>query len=77
MNKTNQLMEKGQRNRLIAVGVLVVLFTLGMAIDEGDYLAGKHTGAVVYLQVYSAFLLLLVYIVPFCILMKRLCQNTG
>ena len=77
MNKTNQLMEKGQRNRLIAVGVLVVLFTLGMAIDEGDYLAGKHTGAVVYLQVYSAFLLLLVYIVPFCILMKRLCQKYG
>lgn len=68
---------KQYKNRIIAAGVLILLFTLGMAIDEGDYLAGKHTSAAVYLQVYTAFLLLLVYIVPFCILMKRLCKKYG
>lgn len=68
---------KQYKNRIIAAGVLILLFTLGMAIDEGDYLAGKHTSAAVYLQVYDAFLLLLVYIVPFCILMKRLCKKYG
>lgn len=72
MNKINQ---KGEHKRLFVAGVLILLLSLGMVIDEGDYVTHKQISTTVYLQVYSAFLVLLVYIVPFCFLIKRLCRK--
>lgn len=72
MNKINQ---NGERKRLFVAGVLILLLTLGMVIDEGDYVTHKRISTTVYLQVYSAFLVLLVYIVPFFFLIKRLCRK--
>ncbi|MGN1382780.1 MAG: PrsW family glutamic-type intramembrane protease [Eubacterium sp.] len=62
--------ENRRKRRLIVTGVLIFLLTCGMAVDEGDFLGGKHASAGQYLMVYSAFLPLLIYIVPFCVFMK-------
>jgi RsiW-degrading membrane proteinase PrsW (M82 family) len=65
-------MNKQNKKRMVVTGLLILLFALGMTINEGDFLGGKHTSVTMYLQVYSAFLLLLAYIVPFYLLMKQL-----
>lgn len=67
--------EKKRRKWILAVGTLGLLFSLGVGIDEADFLGGDHTSTQQYLEVYSAFLLLLVYIVPFCIWMRSICRN--
>lgn len=75
MNPMDRQIGKQQRIRMGMAGGLILLFTLGMAIDEADFLGSRHTSATAYLQVYSAFLLMLVYIVPFSLLMRRLCRR--
>ncbi len=64
-----------RRRRLIAAGILILLFAFGTVINESDFLGRDRTTAVQYLEVYSAFPLLLVYIVPFCLVMKYLCAK--
>ena len=64
--------EKKQRRQLIVTGVLILLAALGILINETDYMGTSHTTALQYLEVYSAFLPLLVYIVPFGIFVKQI-----
>lgn len=66
---------KHEKRRMAAVCILIFLFASGLIIDESDFLGYHHTSAVQYLEVYSAFLLLLVYIVPFAFFMKKLCAR--
>lgn len=66
---------KRQRKQTAAVGILVLMAAFGIAIDESDFLGGSHTGVIQYLEVYSAFLPLLVYIVPFCLFMRHIALN--
>ncbi|MCI6636797.1 MAG: PrsW family glutamic-type intramembrane protease [Lachnospiraceae bacterium] len=73
-NRTfNPDLEKRQRRKRLAVTcILIVLFTCGLLINESDYMGRSHTTAIQYLEVYSAFLPLLIYIVPFLIFMKHI-----
>lgn len=64
-----------QRNRLAVTCILIMLSAVGMAIDESDYLCKNNISVIHYLEVYSAFVLLLAYIVPFVILMKWICAK--
>ncbi len=66
-----------KRGQLIVTGVLIFLFALGMLIDEADFMGTSHTGVIRYLEVYSAFLPLLIYIVPFGIIVKKLGVEAG
>ena len=66
-----------KRGQLIVTGVLIFLFALGMLIDEADFMGTSHTGVIRYLEVYSAFLPLLIYIVPFVIIVKKLGVEAG
>lgn len=63
--------KKKHRNRIIVISVLIMLFTVGMMENEGDYLGGDQTSVKQYLLVYSAFLPLLVYIIPFAVFMHE------
>lgn len=60
-----------KNHRTLAAGVLILLFALGLLINESDFIGQDSTAAVQYLKVYSAFLPLLAYIVPFGIFMRR------
>lgn len=64
--------KKKQRRQLIVTGVLILLAGLGIFINETDYMGSSHTKALQYLEVYSAFLPLLIYIVPFGIFVKQI-----
>ena len=64
--------KKKRRRRLTAVCILLVLFTYGLLVNESDLMGNSHTTALQYLEVYSAFLPLLIYIVPFGIFMKQI-----
>ena len=64
--------EKKQRRQLIVTGVLILLAGLGILINETDFMGSSHTKVLQYLEVYSAFLPLLIYIVPFGIFVKRI-----
>ncbi len=63
---------KNQKKHLAVTCILIMLFASGMIINESDYLGSNHTSVVTYLEVYSAFLPLLVYIIPFGIVVKWL-----
>ena len=73
-NRTfNPDLEKRQRRkRLAAACILITFFAYGLVINESDYLGKSHTTAIQYLEVYSAFLPLLIYIIPFLIFMKHM-----
>ena len=60
-----------KNHRTLAAGVLILLFALGLLINESDFIGQDSTAAVQYLKVYSAFLPFLAYIVPFGIFMRR------
>lgn len=64
--------KKRQRKRLAVTCILILLFAAGLVINEADFMGEGHTTALQYLEVYSAFLPLLIYIVPFGIIMKRI-----
>lgn len=64
--------EKKQRRQLIVTGVLILLAGLGILINEADFMGSSHTKVLQYLEVYSAFLPLLIYIVPFGIFVKQI-----
>ncbi len=64
--------EKKQRRQLIVTGVLILLAGLGILINETDFMGNTHTKVLQYLEVYSAFLPLLIYIVPFGIFVKQI-----
>ena len=64
--------KRKQRRRLIVTGVLILLAGLGIFIDESDFMGSSHTTVLQYLEVYSAFLPLLIYIVPFGIFVKQI-----
>lgn len=66
------LNQKRQRKRLAVTCILILLFAAGLVINEADFMGESHTTALQYLEVYSAFLPLLIYIVPFGIIMKRI-----
>ncbi|HCE77541.1 MAG TPA: hypothetical protein DEP61_01195, partial [Lachnospiraceae bacterium] len=52
--------KKKQRRQLIVTGVLILLAGLGIFIDESDFMGSSHTTVLQYLEVYSAFLPLLI-----------------
>lgn len=64
--------EKKQRRQLIVTGVLILLAGLGLLINETDFMGSSHTKVLQYLEVYSAFLPILIYIVPFGIFVKQI-----
>lgn len=68
----DSLDKKRRRRRLTVTCILIVLFTCGLLINESDYMGRSHTTVFQYLEVYSAFLPLLIYIVPFGIFIKRM-----
>ncbi|MDD6667518.1 MAG: PrsW family glutamic-type intramembrane protease [Lachnospiraceae bacterium] len=63
---------KIRRRRRIVICILVLLFAIGLAYNEADFIGKKTTSTLQYLEVYSAFLPLLIYIVPFVLIMKQL-----
>lgn len=63
---------KTRRKRLLVICILVMLFTAGLVINEADFRGNDHTSVIQYLEVYSAFLPLLIYIVPFGLILRWL-----
>lgn len=63
---------KTRRKRLIVICILVMLFAAGLVICESDFMGKDDTSAIQYLEVYSAFLPLLVYIIPFGLVLRWL-----
>ncbi|MDD6351382.1 MAG: PrsW family glutamic-type intramembrane protease [Lachnospiraceae bacterium] len=63
---------KTRRKRLLVICILVMLFTAGLAINEADFWGKDDTSVIQYLEVYSAFLPLLIYIVPFGLILRWL-----
>lgn len=72
-DKTGTDNKKKRRNQLALTCILILLFAYGIAINESDYMGNAHTSVIQYLEVYSAFLPLFIYIVPFGICMKWIC----
>ncbi|MDD5921810.1 MAG: PrsW family glutamic-type intramembrane protease [Eubacteriales bacterium] len=67
--------KKTRRRKTAALFALILLLALGILNNQGDYLGRDKSAAGQYLEVYSACLLLLAYIVPFVIFMRWLCRR--
>jgi len=63
------------RRRVAGLTAPILLFALGLLNEPEDFLGPKHTSWVRYMEVYSSFLLLLVYIVPFFLFMRWFCKK--
>ena len=67
--------KKMRRHKTEGLAALIFLLAIGMLTVSGDFLGSAHASIFKYIEVYSSFLLLLVYIVPFIIFMRWLCRK--
>lgn len=66
---------KIRRHKTEGLAALILLLSLGTLNSSGDFLGPEHSSVLKYIEVYSSFLMLLIYIVPFVFFMKWLCKK--
>lgn len=64
-----------RRHKTEGLAALIFLLAIGMLTVSGDFLGPAHSSIFKYIEVYSSFLLLLTYIVPFIIFVRWLCKK--